>query len=147
MASILHMTFMGLPPTSNKIYFQGTKLTTHSRRYAEQFAADARQYMHLFSSLNEDGIYALHLRFFMNLLNSSYNNMRLPPSKRSKERYKRIDLSNRVKLIEDCVRDAISIDDSRTFAASQEKHHEPDVTRERVEIYVQEVYPSQFGIF
>jgi Holliday junction resolvase RusA-like endonuclease len=142
----LHMTFDRLPPTSNKIYIMGTKLRTESRQYAEWFAAEARKYMHLFSQMNEQGVFALHLRFYMNLVNASWNDLTIPQSRRAKDRYKRIDLSNRVKLIEDCVRDAISIDDSHTFAASQEKHHEPDESKQRVEVFVQEVDPSLFGL-
>ena len=34
----LHVVYPELPPSSNKIYFQGTKLTRTAREYAEAFA-------------------------------------------------------------------------------------------------------------
>ena len=137
MIPVLYMEFSQLPPTSNKIYFKGTILRTEARKYAEWFAAEARRYLPLISQMNDQGIFALHLRFYMTLLNAS---------KTAKDRYKKIDLSNRVKLIEDCVRDAIGIDDSHTFRATQEKRHEPDESKHRVLVWVEEVNPADFGV-
>ena len=140
------MTYPVLPPTSNRIYFRGTQLTAVAREYAEAFAKFAAQnHLHEINQLNHHGIFAIHLRFFFEeLTNSSWNNPAVKPSKRAKDRYKRLDLDNRIKLLTDCVRDAIDIDDSRVFAGSQEKHQ--DATRPRVEIYVQEVDPEMFGV-
>lgn len=142
----MEMTYPVIPPTSNKIYFRGTILTGIAREYAENFAAfAAKNHLHEINQLNPDGIFALHLKFyFETLINESYQNPKVPPSKRAKDRYKKIDLTNRIKLLEDCVRDALDIDDSRTFAASQEKHHDP--TNPRVHIYIEEVSPSSFGV-
>lgn len=143
---MLHICFPALPPSSNKIYFRGTTLTRVAREFAEAFAAYAAQHhLHEINRLNTAGIYAVHLRFFFeSLINETWNNPSVRPSKRAKDRYKRIDLDNRIKLLTDCVRDAIDIDDSRVFAGSQEKHMDPG--RPRVEIYVQEVNPDDFGI-
>jgi Holliday junction resolvase RusA-like endonuclease len=143
----LEVVYPELPPTSNKIYFRGTQLTTKARKYAEDFALYMRNYLAEISEMDPNAIYALHLRFFFaQLVNPTYNNMRLPPSKRAKSRYKRIDLSNRIKLLEDCIRDALAIDDSQTFAASQEKHQCQMGEVERVEITVHQVMPELFGI-
>lgn len=145
MRTYLKMVFNELPPTSNKIYFKGTMLTQQARDFAEKFSKFAAQnHLHEISEMNPDGVFALHLRFFLETINDSWNNPNVAPSKRAKSRYKRLDLSNRIKLLEDCIRDALDIDDSQTFAASQEKHHfkgEP-----RVEIEVEEVNPALFGI-
>jgi Holliday junction resolvase RusA-like endonuclease len=143
---MLTIVFPVLPPSSNRIYFRGTSLTRHAREYAEAFAAYAAQHhLHEINKLNPNGIYAFHLRFFFEtLVTSSWNNPAVTPSKRAKDRYKRLDLDNRIKLLTDCVRDAIDIDDSRVFAGSQEKHMDPG--NPRVEIYVQEVNPDDFGI-
>ena len=140
----LLMVFNKLPPTSNKIYFRGTRLTTSARAYAEAFSYEmVRTYLPQISQLNRKGVYALHLRFYMsNLVNASYFATK---GKRAETPYKRVDLSNRIKLIEDCIRDAISIDDCQTFAASQEKYQVPE-GQERVEILVQEIEPTQFGV-
>lgn len=143
---ILRMTYPVLPPSSNKIYFRGTILKKEARDYAEKFSLFAAQkHLHEISQMNPQGLFALHLRFFFEtLVNETWNNMSLPPSRRAKSRYKKLDLSNRIKLLEDCVRDALDIDDSQTFAASQEKHQDPK--NPRVEIEVEEVSPALFGV-
>jgi Holliday junction resolvase RusA-like endonuclease len=133
-----------LPPTSNKIYFQGTRLRSEARKYAEDFSYDVvRNHLPEISMLNRNGVFALHLRFYFDaLMNKSF--LDLDPKKRAESLYKKLDLSNRVKLLEDCIRDALAIDDSQTFAASQEKYQDPG--KERVEILVQEIEAAQFGV-
>ncbi len=141
----IHITYPELPPTSNHIYFRGTILTSKAREYAERFAHFVvKNHLHEISSLNPDGLFELTLHFYFNILTESYNNPKVPKAKRAKSRYKRVDLSNRIKLLEDCVRDALSIDDSRTLEMHQSKFHDP--VHERVEIYVNEVDPSLYGI-
>jgi Holliday junction resolvase RusA-like endonuclease len=144
------MAFDGLPPTSNKIYVRGRILTTEARVYQEQFSANGRKYLSIFTQMggpiDDDTAYAVHLRFFMNLLNESWNDMSVAPSRRAKTRYKKIDLDNRIKLVTDCVRDLVGVDDSHIFAASQEKHHINSGQQERVEILVQTVDPRLFGL-
>jgi len=143
----LEIVYPEMPPTSNKIYFRGTILTTKAREYAERFAEHMRQHLHLINEMEPSCIYALHLRFFFfELVNRSWNNPDFPPSKQAKDRYKKIDLTNRIKLLEDCVRDALAIDDSHTFASSQEKHQCGPGEPERVEITVQKISPSLFGL-
>lgn len=146
MRTYLKMVFNELPPTSNKIYIRGTILTKEARVYAEKFAAFAKQFLPEISEMNTKGIFGLHLKFFFdNLINETWDDVTKPPSRRAKSRYKRIDLTNRIKLLEDCVRDALDIDDSQTFAASQEKHL--DKKNPRVEIEIEELNPKLFGIF
>lgn len=147
MPIVLSFEYPEIPPTSNKIYIKGTMLTPVARAYAERFAFYMRSYLAELNELDERGVYAMHLRFFMkDLLNKSWNNPDVAPSKRAKSRYKKVDLSNRIKLIEDCIRDAIGIDDSQTFAATQEKHQVGPNEAERVEIDVQQVDPAVFGL-
>lgn len=148
MRSILCVTYPFIPATSNLLYFKGTRLTEKARLYAEAFAKFMVQ-NHGADILEMDpkGCYALHLRFFMhNLENARWNDPKCPPSKRPKSRYKKIDLSNRIKLLEDCIRDALDIEDSQTFAASQEKHQCAGGEPERVDIIIQRVDPSLFGL-
>jgi Holliday junction resolvase RusA-like endonuclease len=143
---MITMVYPVLPPTSNRIYFRGRQLTATAREYAEGFSKFAAQnHLHELSKLNPQGVFAIHLRFyFAELVNASWNNPHVKPSKRAKGRYKKLDLDNRIKLLTDCVRDAMDIDDSRIFAASQEKHQ--DFIQPRVEITIQEVDPSLFGV-
>lgn len=148
MRNVLYITYPVLPPTSNKIYVRGTMLRDEARRYGEAFAQFMAQgYGSEILEMEKTATYALHLRFFFaKLENARWNDPKCPPSKRPKTRYKRLDLSNRIKLLEDCVRDALDIDDSQTFAASQEKHQIRAGESERVEIIVQRVDPSIFGL-
>lgn len=144
--NVLRMVYREIPPSSNKLFFKGTILTKVAREYAERFAmVIGREYLPAINQLNPDALYAVHLHFyFETVVNESYNNPRVPLSKRAKSRYKRFDLTNRIKLLEDCIRDAIAIDDSQTFIAAQEKHMDP--RDPRIEIFIHEVDPSQFGI-
>ena len=146
MLSSLFISFPVVPPTSNRLYFHGTKLTQVARDYAEAFAKYAAQnHLHQISQMNPDGIFAVHLRFyFESLENETWNDLSIKPSRRAKTRFKKIDLTNRIKLLEDCIRDALDIDDSHTFAGSQEKHQDPK--NPRVDVYVNEVSPELFGL-
>lgn len=56
--------------------------------------------------------------------------------KTAKDRYKPLDLSNRVKLVEDALKDATGVDDKNTFAMYTEKRVG---LPERVEIEVEEM--------
>jgi hypothetical protein len=142
----LHIIYPEIPPTSNKIYFRGTILRKEAREYAERFAHFvAVNHLPQIMTMNPDGLFMLSLHFYFdNVLNETWNNPEVKPSKRAKTRYKRMDLSNRIKLIEDCVRDAISIDDSQTFEGQQTKNYDP--SNPRVEIFVAEVDPAWYGI-
>ncbi len=142
----LKMVFSQLPPSSNDIYFRGSILKAPARKYAEDFGKFAAQnHLHEISGMNPGGVFAVHLRFFFpTVVNESWNNPKVKESKRAKSRYKRFDLTNRIKLLEDCIRDALDIDDSQTFAASQEKHQDPH--NPRVEIEVEEISLTLFGV-
>jgi Holliday junction resolvase RusA-like endonuclease len=144
--SILHIVYPEIPPTSNKLYFQGTRLTTVAREYAERFSHFmATNHLHEVGSLNPHGVYELSLHFyFESVINETWNNPTIKPSKRAKSRYKRMDLSNRIKLIEDCVRDFIAIDDSQTFEGHQVKFQDP--RNPRVEIFISETKPELYGV-
>lgn len=123
-------------------------LTEVSRKYAEDFSKFMMQNHGAdILEMDKNSIYALHLRFYFQALeNARWNDSACPPSKRPKSRYKKIDLSNRIKLLEDCIRDALDIDDAQTFAASQEKHQLRNGESERVGIIIQRVSPGQFGL-
>ena len=142
----LQMVYPEIPPTSNKIYFQGTRLTQHARTYAENFAKYMfEHYGPEAMQLDKTSAYYIGLRFYFDTLeNESFNNPDVPASKRAKSWYKKIDLTNRIKLLEDCIRDFIDIDDSQTFSASQEKYQDPG--NERVEIHIVAIDATRYGL-
>jgi Holliday junction resolvase RusA-like endonuclease len=146
---MLHIIYPKLPPSSNKIYFKGTILTGEARRFKAGFSQYCTQkYLNdVAKHINPSPltIYGVYLKFyFESLVNKTFNDFSVPESKRAKTRYKKVDLTNRIKLLEDCVRDLIAVDDSRTFFSGQEKHQ--DLDNPRVEAYVYEVSPEYFGI-
>jgi Holliday junction resolvase RusA-like endonuclease len=140
----LKIVYEILPPSSNRIYFKGRILRREAREYAERFSDHCRQHLPEIMQLDPEAIFHVDLVFYLQLLNESYGNLKVPPSKRAKTRYKKIDLDNRVKLLVDCVRDAIGIDDSRIFSYRQAKIHDP--ARQRVEITIFTADPAQYGI-
>jgi len=145
----LHIVYSDLPPTSNKLYFKGTRLTQAARQFKAAFCQYVIQnYLHEIGSfVNPDptSIYGVYLRFFFeSLVNDTFNDPKIPASKRAKTRYKRIDLSNRIKLLEDCIQEVLAVDDCRTFRAGQEKFQ--DSFYPRVEIFITELDPMEFGI-
>lgn len=142
----IHIVFKELPPSSNHIYFRGTILTKQAKEYAERFSQYvAQNHLHEVFQMDDLAAYRLDLCFyFPTLENESWQNPEVSKKKQAKSRYKRLDLTNRIKLLEDCVRDALSIDDCQTFVAHQEKHQDP--INPRVEITVQKVDPEQFGL-
>jgi Holliday junction resolvase RusA-like endonuclease len=143
MLKLVHREF---PPSSNKIYFRGTTLTKPAVIFAENFAKHMMQnYGHALRPIRSEALYAVHLHFyFETVINATWNNPDLKPSKRAKERYKRFDLDNRIKLLTDCVRDFIDVDDSHFFAGAHEKHMDP--ADPRIEIFIQDVNPEDFGV-
>lgn len=143
----LHIIYRGdMPPSANKIYFRGSILTPASRKFAEGFSKFvAQNHLHQLTDIDPEAVYAVHLRFFFEtIINASWNDPKVPASKRAKNRYKRFDLDNRIKLLTDCVRDAIGVDDCQFFAASQEKHQ--DSKDPRIEILIHQVNPEDFGV-
>ncbi len=143
---MLHVIYPELPPSSNRIYFRGTSLTAKARQYAERFAQFmAQKHLPEIMKLDPLALYEITLDFyFETVVNSTYKNPKVTPAKQAKDRYKRFDLSNRIKLLEDCIRDALGIDDSYTFELHQRKFHDP--LRPRVEIFVNATDPSWYGV-
>lgn len=144
---LLHIIYRGdMPPSANKIYFRGSILTPASRKFAESFSKHvAQNHLHQLNDIDPKSLYAVHLRFyFETVINASFDNPKIAESKRAKNRYKRFDLDNRIKLLTDCVRDAIGVDDCQFFELTQEKHQDPKDPR--IEIMIKKVDPKDFGL-
>lgn len=112
-----------LPPSSNKIYIniprKGRFLSPEARAF-KVFAMRAIQQEGrvAFLGLKANVPYELRLTVFFDQVEylKSAKGMR----------YKRIDLSNQVKLIEDTIAEAIGIGDEHNFRLILEKHCDPD---------------------
>lgn len=154
-----------LPPSSNKLYFKGTMLTQVAREYKEQFKMYVVQnYMHLIGEMpmpnskytdpksgeivdhetkEPNLVFGLTLLFYMDCL-TSWCDPKVYKAHQARFRFRKVDLTNRIKFIEDCFKYAVDIDDSLTFASTQMKMHSPDQEGVMLSYYV--MAPEQFGV-
>jgi len=115
-----------LPPSSNKIYIRHPKgMGKILSGDARKFKIDAMRAIQeagrvAFMSLKNNVPYELRLAFFLDTVENK--------NSKAGERFKQIDLSNRVKLIEDTISEATGIDDRHNFRIVLEKHCDPKNT-------------------
>lgn len=170
----LSFVYGELPPTANKIYVKGNMLHEDAREYRERFRTYVHQnYGHQLLELPEPNVketrpeknrrtkkvemvmkdvgtkdpncvFVLYLIFYMDVLNETWGDYKLPPSRRATFRFKKTDLTNRIKFVEDCVKYAVDIDDSLTFESHQAKRHDPENLR--VEVHLLRGDPRNYGI-
>ena len=148
-AKKLDVTYSILPPTANNIYVRGSILKPQARQYKETFRKYLHEnYGHVIQELPDPKkdpniVYRIFLYFYMNCLNESWNNPKIHKSRRADSRYKRIDLTNRVKFFEDCIRDAVDIDDSLTFSATMFKIQS---SVDSVRFILEVASPTEYGV-
>jgi Holliday junction resolvase RusA-like endonuclease len=113
-----------LPPSSNKIYTKhpmgkGRILSPRARRFKIRAMQAIQEGARVaLMKLEQNVPYRLHLAIFFEQVENKTSSVGA--------RYKKMDLTNRVKLIEDTVSEAVGVDDSHNFIAIQEKHCDPD---------------------
>jgi hypothetical protein len=113
-----------LPPSSNKIYIRhptgkGKILSPDARKFKIDAMRTIQQSGRVgFINFNKNVPYELKLAIFLDTIENKDSKVG--------ERYKQIDLSNRVKLIEDTVAEATGIDDRHNFRMTLEKHCDPE---------------------
>jgi Holliday junction resolvase RusA-like endonuclease len=118
---MIHIWVPFLPPSSNNIYVKRPAGGRMLSQKARTFKVRAMQVIQkegrvAFLHLKEEVPYELKLSiFFEAVLNKGY------PDK-AKTKFKRIDIGNRLKLIEDTVSDALGLDDCHNFRIILEKH-------------------------
>ncbi len=133
----LHLPY--LPPTINHAYVTkkngGRFLSKEGRRFKESAAARfVAKYGAVLRGLDADAPYGLGVRFgFPVVENETW-------PKRAKRRYKKFDLSNRIKLLEDALCSACDLDDSQFLDIVLEKRvsKTPETT-----IWIWECVPDQ----
>jgi len=108
---MIHFTLEGLPLSMNHAYFQKGRqriLTTKGKAYKVEVKTTlAQKYPKVLSFFQPDKPYCLVFRF---TLKQTVNT-----TAKAKTRYKRVDVSNRIKLLEDALTDACGHDDSQHF--------------------------------
>jgi Holliday junction resolvase RusA-like endonuclease len=133
---MVRIELVGIPPSSNNAYVdipplfkkgkvipQGRRLSTEGAKYKKETTLHiVRNYPVALSEIKKDAGLMLYVRFFFeNLYNKGW-------PKTAESRYKRTDVTNRVKLLEDCIKDACGIDDSQNEVVLLEKRQGPYAT-------------------
>lgn len=131
---MIYMHVPGLPPSTNHAYFdlvtgKGKKkivkrvLTTEGRAYkAKTTAYIVEHYPTLLNAFKPNTPYGYIVQLvFPDLLNKTW------PEK-AQTRYKRLDATNRAKLFEDALAEALSIDDSTFLSVRFDKKEGPEAT-------------------
>lgn len=130
MTDKLHVWIPFLPPSSNKIYEpvwvrgkpRGKRLSDAGRRFKVRAMKTIQEGGRAaLLNLKEHVPYELTLAIFLNKIeNKGW------VSKKTDSRYAKVDVTNRIKLIEDTVADAVGVDDRHNFRIYVEKHCDPD---------------------
>jgi len=142
-----------LPPSSNHIYvnrFKGgrilstaaTQFQLRSMRIIQQEGRAA------LLRLQQDVPYQLELIFYFEAVENEgwyekWSRGEKAGKRKALTRFKKMDLSNRIKLLEDVVAKAIGLDDSHTFRLVIEKKHDPK--NPRVEVSLTRLPDAQNG--
>lgn len=132
MINLLSIWIPFLPPSSNKIYEpvyvqgkpRGKRLSEAGRRFKIRAMKELQSTGHAaLLNLPEDVPYALTLAVFLEKIeNKGW------ATGNAGNRYTKVDVTNRIKLIEDTIADALGVDDRHNFRISLEKHCDPDNT-------------------
>lgn len=109
---VLDATFAGLPLSMNNAYFNlprgGRTLTAKGKGYKTEISTHLiRNFQEALKQVQKNVAYGLAIDLtFTDMQNATW------PEKAA-TRYKKLDVSNRVKLLEDALVDALGIDDSQ----------------------------------
>lgn len=118
---ILLLRIPGLPPSTNHAYFNlphgGRTLTSKGKAYKRETAAlIAKEARRDLIRVKRNTPYLLHVAFGLVILNKTW-------PEEAENRYKRLDVGNHLKLVEDCFVEAAGIDDSQHLIVVVEKVH------------------------
>lgn len=139
---------LSLPPTSNNIYFnkpgEGRQLTGEARSWKKRAVTKIVRDTGLGfqDGWDPNVMYELDLYFYFEQIENKawgefYKRGPKKGQRKSENRWKKIDLSNRVKLVEDAVKAAVGIDDCATFEHYLSKRCSSE--NPRVEIFLFEI--------
>lgn len=121
--TLLHVTGLSMPPSVNSLYFnmRGRRvLSAEGRALKNRLQADISRHAATVRDLETQRPLSLHISlYFERLENSGWS------KGKAKNRYKRVDVTNRAKLLEDAVSAALGIDDSLFFEVILTKHLSP----------------------
>lgn len=142
----MNLTYPYIPPSINSSYKVGKWGSFYKDKqsvaYKEEFICWAKD--NWFEEINKFNaspydIFFLHIDFYfkkIDIINEKYGT-----DKRVKSPYKRLDLDNRIKVLQDCLSGVLGVDDSKIFSLSCNKMVDDE---ERLEIYLEKVNISDY---
>lgn len=116
-----HLWIPGLPPSANNAYFNlpqgGRSLTTAGKKFLTETKAYLSQnFPAVLFTMKKNTPYMLYVRLWLSALeNIGYS------KGKTDSRYKKIDAGNRLKLLEDALKDVCGTDDSQHLVVVLEK--------------------------
>jgi hypothetical protein len=118
-----------LPPSSNNAYFNlprgGRALTTEGRKFLNETKAHLVQaYPREMRIFQPNKPYLIYIQFYFQLVEN-----RGFATGKAESRYKKFDGGNRIKLLEDALKDAGGVDDSQTLCLIWRKQVGEEHTR------------------
>jgi len=134
-----------MPPTSNNIYttVRNRRIkTTEARSWQTRAVKEIMRQsgLSIQDEFDQDRMYRLDLHFYFDrVINKGWSERYLKGPKKgqrkAENKWKKIDLGNRLKLLEDTVRNAVGVDDSSTFILHLVKGCDPGKERVSVQMY------------
>ena len=126
-----------LPPSVNEMYVytsRGPRPSAKMKRFRAKASVEiARQIPFSGSPLDKNKGYRLNVHYYLpSLYNKGW-------PRKAKTKYKRRDVSNLVKVLEDVVADCLGIDDSCFVEEFIKKHHGPDECFVGIRVSIQEM--------
>ena len=113
----------GVPPSTNRLYFTRNgrrRLSDEGKRYKRKIAMKVAKEFPCVGPFENSDAFSLTIELHMEVLTRS---------KGAKNRYKRFDVSNRVKVLEDAICESLGIDDSQVMELRICKMHTTDPER------------------
>lgn len=145
---MIHLTYPYIPPSINRVYKTNKYGTFYQNNiakvYKDEFISFAKEHwlsvLNSFS-FNDRDIFHLTVNFYFS--EEELFNDKFGKDKRIKSPYKRLDLDNRRKLLQDSLCAVFGIDDSRIFSSSDAKYISEE---KRVEIYLEKVVIEDYSV-
>lgn len=130
---MISILLTGLPPTSNHAYFNlpkgGRKLTKEGEKYkTETSTFITKNCQPLIRDIKLNHAYGIVFGVELDILNKTW-------PETAKTRYKRLDVDNRIKLLQDAVVEALGIDDSQLMSSGIFKRHSAELELTYVVVY------------
>lgn len=145
---MIHLTYPYIPPSINRSYGTNKYGTfyqkTIAKVYKEEFVSFAKEHwLNIINSTSfkHEDIFHLTVHFYFN--KEDLFNDKFGKDKRIESPYKRLDLDNRRKVLQDSLCAVFGIDDSKIFSSSDAKFISEE---KRIEIYLEKVSLEDYSV-